>query len=136
MATQDQAGSSKPPLELVKLGPLKRYRGMTWVGWVNVVIFQWLFLRLAYRTEDDNSISGWGFCFALPFWGRVLTKCWIWPRLPPGPKPPSIRRQPSDGLVWPRAPRPTFDYKTSDGPERRELRSSDEVLSDSTRVRR
>lgn len=49
------------------LGPLRRFRGMTWVGWLNRLVLRWFFVRLAYRLEPDNTISGW------------MLQRWFWP---------------------------------------------------------
>lgn len=39
------------------LGPLRRFRGLTWVGWLNYLVLRWFLLRLIYTVEEDNSIS-------------------------------------------------------------------------------
>ena len=40
------------------LGPLRRYRGLTWVGWVNYVLLRWFLFRIIYtfvpRFEGDT----------------------------------------------------------------------------------
>jgi hypothetical protein len=53
------------------MGPLRRWRGLTWVGWLNTLVLQFLGVRLTYHVEKDNTISGWGFCFAWPFARKV-----------------------------------------------------------------
>lgn len=49
------------------LGPLRRFRGLTWVGWLNRLVLRWLFVRLAYVVEPDNTIS------------RYFVHRWVWP---------------------------------------------------------
>lgn len=48
------------------LGPLRRFLGLTWVGWLNMLVLQWFCVRLVYHVEDNNTISGWSYCFMLP----------------------------------------------------------------------
>jgi hypothetical protein len=68
---------------VTNLGPLKRWRGNTWVGWLNTLVLRWLCIRLAYRVEGDNTISGWGYVWAWP-WARRGSRARIWPKqLPP-----------------------------------------------------
>lgn len=49
------------------LGPLRRWRGHTWVGWANILVLRWLFVRLQYTVEYDNTISKWGVTLAWPW---------------------------------------------------------------------
>lgn len=42
---------------------------MTWLGFLNYYILQWLCVRLYKTVEDDGSISGWG----LWYWIRPGT---------------------------------------------------------------
>jgi hypothetical protein len=35
--------------------PKKRIFGHTWVGWLNLILFRWLFLRLAYRIKSSKA---------------------------------------------------------------------------------
>lgn len=30
------------------INPKRKFLGFTWVGWLNILLFQWLFVRLAY----------------------------------------------------------------------------------------
>lgn len=49
------------------LGPMRRFLGLTWVGWLNYLVLRWLFVRLAYTVEPDNTVSGY----------KLLR--WYWP---------------------------------------------------------
>ncbi len=64
------------------LGPLRRFRGMTWVGWLNTIVLQWTGVRLVYRVEENNTISGWGYVLAWPL-ANQTSRARIWPRIPP-----------------------------------------------------
>jgi hypothetical protein len=48
-------------------GPLRRWRGLTWVGWVNYVVLRWFLFRIAYAVEDDGTISRYWLAF-VPTW--------------------------------------------------------------------
>lgn len=48
-------------------GPMRRVLGLTWVGWLNMLVLRWFFVRLYYMVETDNTISGWGL------------HRWVWP---------------------------------------------------------
>jgi hypothetical protein len=48
-------------------GPLRRWRGLTWIGWLNFLLLRWFLFRLSYNVEDDGSISGYGVRF-IPSW--------------------------------------------------------------------
>jgi hypothetical protein len=49
------------------LGPMRRWRGHTWVGWLNLVVLRWCFVHLYYVVEYDNTISRWGLATAWPW---------------------------------------------------------------------
>jgi hypothetical protein len=51
--------------------PTQHYRGFTWVGWLNRLVFQWLWFRLQGNVEDNGDtkwalilpvapLTGWG----------------------------------------------------------------------------
>lgn len=48
-------------------GPLKRWRGLTWVGWLNYLVLRWFLFRIYYMVEEDNTISRYGVRF-VPTW--------------------------------------------------------------------
>lgn len=50
-----------------RLGPLKRWRGLTWVGWLNYLVLRWFLVRIHYVVETDNTISSYGVRF-VPTW--------------------------------------------------------------------
>lgn len=51
----------------MKAAAMRRVFGLTWVGWLNRIVLRWFFVCLAYRVEDDDTVSGY-------FLAR-----WIWP---------------------------------------------------------
>jgi hypothetical protein len=50
-----------------RLGPLRRWRGLTWIGWLNYLALRWFLVRLHYGVEQDNTISRYYFRFT-PTW--------------------------------------------------------------------
>ncbi len=48
-------------------GPLRRWRGLSWVGWLNRLVLRWFFVRLGYVVESDNTIS------------KYFLHRWVWP---------------------------------------------------------
>ena len=46
---------------------MKTFLGYTWVGWLNILLFQWFFFRLAFVIDGDANRIGW------------LTIKWVWP---------------------------------------------------------
>lgn len=49
---------------------MKTFLGYTLIGWFNLLILQWFFVRLFYVEEEDGTISGWGLNFpVLPLTG-------------------------------------------------------------------
>ena len=48
-------------------GPMRRFLGLTWVGWLNRLVLRWFFVRLAYRVYSDNTFGGY-----------FLIR-WVWP---------------------------------------------------------
>lgn len=48
-------------------GPLRRWRGLTWVGWLNAIALRWVGLRVYYQLEEDGSISRYGVRWMSPF---------------------------------------------------------------------
>lgn len=87
--------------------PTKRFLGLTWLGWVNFLIFQWLFVRLClHMTQKDDRpgafpiadhalgvmvgfglvlgclpFTGWSFTH-LPCWPfKWAVPIWLWDRL-------------------------------------------------------
>ena len=39
--------------------PTREFRGATWVGWLNLLVLQWLFMRLAYNMNNEWFILRW-----------------------------------------------------------------------------
>lgn len=39
--------------------------GYSWVGWLNIIILQWFFIRLYYSVNEQNSIECYGFLFPI-----------------------------------------------------------------------
>lgn len=39
--------------------PTRKFLGWTWVGWLNILLFQWFWCRLQAMVEDDNSVKAW-----------------------------------------------------------------------------
>jgi hypothetical protein len=37
------------------LGSARRWRGLTWVGWVNYLVLRWVGLAIWYTVPPDNS---------------------------------------------------------------------------------
>lgn len=54
--------------------PLRRWRGLTWIGWVNRLVLRWIGLRIEWACSGngDESVIGYGLVTAWP-WSR-------WPR--------------------------------------------------------
>lgn len=48
-------------------GPLRRWRGLTWVGWLNFLVLRWFLFRVYYVVETDGTISKYGMRF-IPSW--------------------------------------------------------------------
>lgn len=48
------------------------FESMTWVGWLNILLFQWMFFRLSYQ-EADN---GRKYDFAILYWILPLSGWW------------------------------------------------------------
>lgn len=42
---------------------MRRVNGLTWIGWLNFCVLQWLFVRLVYEVDIDGSrlgdVVGW-----------------------------------------------------------------------------
>jgi hypothetical protein len=34
--------------------PTKEWRGHTWVGWLNLILLRWFFIRLAWETYEND----------------------------------------------------------------------------------
>jgi hypothetical protein len=45
--------------------PNKRWKGHTWVGWLNLILLRWFFIRLAY--EDSLPPIRWALIFRWPW---------------------------------------------------------------------
>ncbi len=61
---------------------MRRVCGLTWHGWLNCLVLQWLCLRLIRVVESDDTISG-----ARIVWGPIWRLGWSFPQrnsLPPG----------------------------------------------------
>lgn len=63
--------------------PTRKVLGMTWLGWVNVLVFQWFCVRLVLEIDgtDDSTIVGFGVTVGcLPFTGYKWSRldCWPW----------------------------------------------------------
>jgi hypothetical protein len=39
---------------------MKTILGNSWVGWLNIIILQWFFVRLFYQLKDNGEILGYG----------------------------------------------------------------------------
>jgi len=39
---------------------MRTFLGDTWVGWLNLLVVQWLFFRIYWNTEPDGEVLGWG----------------------------------------------------------------------------
>ena len=49
---------------------MKKLLSKTWVGWLNIIVLQWLFVRLFYATNDQDEVVNYGFIFpVLPLTG-------------------------------------------------------------------
>lgn len=35
-------------------GPLRRWRGLTWVGWLNFLALRWFLVRIVYVFDEDT----------------------------------------------------------------------------------
>ena len=46
---------------------MRRVWGLTWAGWLNCLLLQWLCLRLSRLVEADDTITGWSLRWA-PIW--------------------------------------------------------------------
>jgi hypothetical protein len=68
----------------VKDRDLRRFLGLTWAGWLNCLLLQWLCLRIVRHVEDDGEITRWCLIYG-PIW-RVG---WSLPRRQ---APPTARR--------------------------------------------
>jgi hypothetical protein len=44
---------------------MKTFFGSSWIGWLNIIVMQWLFVRLFYIQEDNGQISGYGILFPI-----------------------------------------------------------------------
>ena len=60
---------------------MKKILGYTWVGWLNIIILQWFFIRLYYIENDQNIIENYGIMFPIVpltgWWNNYFpTKYW------------------------------------------------------------
>lgn len=39
--------------------------GYSWIGWLNITILQWFFVRLYYVENDQNNIENYGLMFPI-----------------------------------------------------------------------
>jgi hypothetical protein len=39
--------------------------GYSWIGWLNIVILQWFFVRLFYSENEQGNIENYGFIFPI-----------------------------------------------------------------------
>lgn len=37
--------------------PTRRWRGLTWVGWLNFIVLRWFFVRLTYEVPIDRFVT-------------------------------------------------------------------------------
>lgn len=37
----------------------------TWIGWLNIIVLQWLFVRFYYAENEQGRIEGWGLLFPI-----------------------------------------------------------------------
>jgi len=44
---------------------MKKLFGYTWVGWLNIIVLQWLFVRLYYAESDSGSVENYGIIFPI-----------------------------------------------------------------------
>ena len=40
--------------------PDRRFLSLTWVGWLNFLLVQWLCVRIAGRIDHSGKFAGWG----------------------------------------------------------------------------
>lgn len=43
----------------MKASKMRRFRGLTWVGWLNFLLLRWFLVRLAYCVDIDDEIVGY-----------------------------------------------------------------------------
>lgn len=52
---------------------MKQVLGFTWIGWLNIVLLQWLFFRLMYTVDEQG---GKPTSYSLIFWIVPVTGWW------------------------------------------------------------
>ena len=62
--------------------PDRRFFWFTWVGWINFLILQWLFVRIVGRFNERGQFAGWGLLGpVLPltgWWGYYQPRHPLW----------------------------------------------------------
>ena len=55
--------------EVKRRAALTRWRGLSWVGWLNYLVLRWFFFRLTYKVDEETGerISGYYFSW-VPSW--------------------------------------------------------------------
>ena len=51
----------------MKDSDLRRFLGLTWAGWLNFLVLQWIGLRLVRVVELDDTITCWRIRW-MPIW--------------------------------------------------------------------
>jgi len=50
--------------------------GYSWIGWLNIIILQWFFVRLFYLENDRGNVENYGFMFPIVpligWWGNYF----------------------------------------------------------------
>lgn len=62
---------------------MKKFLGLSWIGWLNVLIIQWFFIRICYVLGDDGkpkSIGFLGMVIPLTGWYSDFAYVNLWQR--------------------------------------------------------
>jgi len=54
--------------------PVKKWRGLTWVGWINLLLLRWFCIRLAYELKA----SGHPAVLDITYWSLTFRAPWRW----------------------------------------------------------
>lgn len=53
-------------LKLLRIGQeMSKLFGYSCIGWLNIIILQWFFVRLYYVENEQNNIKNYGFIFPI-----------------------------------------------------------------------
>lgn len=62
---------------------MKKFLGYTWVGWLNIMVLQWFFIRLQYSIDYEGDPTPKNFMLLrgiVPLTGWLTNYIWVIPR--------------------------------------------------------